>query len=161
MTETAILAKEFSQEPKHVQAVIDLLDQGNTIPFIARYRKEMTGAMDDQLLREMSERLDYLRGLDKRRAEIEKALAEQGVGICIFPQTTYTPNRMLVKKVIVESARQVEYVLVWARKQRRSELVEEFINFVRDSLQEEKEHRQPYHMPAYEYIPPADTRYLE
>ena len=79
MTETAILAKEFSQEPKHVQAVIDLLDQGNTIPFIARYRKEMTGAMDDQLLREMSERLDYLRGMDKRRAEIEKALTEQGV----------------------------------------------------------------------------------
>ena len=89
------------------------------------------------------------------------ALAEQGVGICIFPQTTYTPNRMLVKKVIVESARQVEYVLVWARKQRRSELVEEFINFVRDSLQEEKEHRQPYHMPEHEYFPPVDTLYLE
>ena len=89
------------------------------------------------------------------------ALAEQAVGICIFPQTTYTPNRMLVKKVIVDSARQVEYLLVWARKQRRSELVEEFINFVRDSLEEEKEHRQPYHMPEHEYFPPADTRYLE
>ena len=89
------------------------------------------------------------------------ALAEQAVGICIFPQTTYTPNRMLVKKVIVDSERQVEYLLVWARKQRRSELVEEFINFVRDSLQEEKEHRQPYHMPDYEYFPPVDTKYLE
>ncbi len=89
------------------------------------------------------------------------ALAEQAVGICIFPQTTYTPNRMLVKKVIVDSARQVEYLLVWARKQRHSELVEEFINFVRDSLEEEKEHRQPYHMPEHEYFPPADTRYLE
>ena len=89
------------------------------------------------------------------------ALAEQAVGICIFPQTTYTPNRMLVKKVIVDSARQVEYLLVWARKQRRSELVEEFINFVRDSLQEEKEHRQPYHMPEHEYFPPVDTLYLE
>ncbi len=79
MDYTAILAEEFSQNPQYVQAVIDLLDQGNTIPFIARYRKEMTGAMDDQLLRELSERLEYLRGLDKRRAEIEKALTEQGV----------------------------------------------------------------------------------
>ena len=59
---TAILAEEFSQNPQYVQAVIDLLDQGNTIPFIARYRKEMTGAMDDQLLRELAERLEYLRG---------------------------------------------------------------------------------------------------
>ena len=89
------------------------------------------------------------------------ALAEQSVGICIFPQTTYTPNRMLVKKVIVDSARQVEYALVWAKKQRHSELVEEFINFVRDSLEEEKEHKQPYHMPEHEYLPPADTKYLE
>ena len=79
MEHTTILAEEFSQDPKHVQAVIDLLDQGNTIPFIARYRKEMTGAMDDQLLREMSERLEYLRGLDKRRGEIEKSLNELGV----------------------------------------------------------------------------------
>ena len=90
-----------------------------------------------------------------------EALTEQSVGICIFPQTTYTPNRMLVKKVIVESARQVEYILAWPRRQRRSELVEEFINFVRDSLEEEKEHRQPYHMPEHEYIPPSDTKYLE
>ena len=79
MDYTRILAEEFAQAPQCVQAVIDLLDQGNTIPFIARYRKEMTGAMDDQLLRELSERLTYLRGMDKRRGEIEKALADQGV----------------------------------------------------------------------------------
>lgn len=89
------------------------------------------------------------------------ALAEQAVGICIFPQTTYTPNRMLVKKIIVDTSRQVEYLLVWPKKQRHSELVEEFINFVRDSLEEEKEHRQPYHMPEYEYLPPEHTPYLE
>ncbi len=75
----SILAQEFHISPQQVQAVIELLDAGNTIPFIARYRKEATGALDDQLLRELSERLDYLRGLDKRRAEIEKALNEQGV----------------------------------------------------------------------------------
>ena len=79
-----------------------------------------------------------------------------------------TPEKILediyskrVKKVIVDSARQVEYMLVWAKRQRRSELVEEFINFVRDSLEEEKEHRQHYHMPEHEYLPPAGTKYLE
>ena len=74
-----ILAKEFNLRPQQVQAVIELLDAGNTIPFIARYRKEMTGSLDDQVLRELSERLEYLRNLVKRREEIEKTLTEQGV----------------------------------------------------------------------------------
>ncbi|MBR1585185.1 MAG: RNA-binding transcriptional accessory protein, partial [Clostridia bacterium] len=74
-----ILAREFQLRPQQVQAVIDLLDAGNTIPFIARYRKEATGSLDDQVLRELAERLEYLRNLDKRRQEIEKALTEQGV----------------------------------------------------------------------------------
>ncbi len=73
---TAILAREFSLRPQQVQAVIELLDAGNTIPFIARYRKEATGSLDDQVLRELSERLEYLRSLEKRREEIEKALTE-------------------------------------------------------------------------------------
>ena len=73
------LAKEFSIRPQQVQAVIELLDAGNTIPFIARYRKEATGSLDDQLLRELAERLEYLRNLDKRQEEIVKTLAELGV----------------------------------------------------------------------------------
>ena len=75
----AVLAKEFSLRIEQVRAVMELLAAGNTIPFIARYRKEMTGSLDDQVLRELSERLEYLRGLEKRREEIEKALTEQGV----------------------------------------------------------------------------------
>ncbi|MBR4443632.1 MAG: RNA-binding transcriptional accessory protein, partial [Clostridia bacterium] len=75
----AILTREFSLQAWQVQAVIDLLDAGNTIPFIARYRKEATGSLDDQLLRELSERLEYLRNMDKRRDEIAKTLDEQGV----------------------------------------------------------------------------------
>ena len=58
---------------------MELLDAGNTIPFIARYRKEATGSLDDQVLREMAERLEYLRNLDKRREEIRKSLTEQDV----------------------------------------------------------------------------------
>ena len=75
----AVLAREFSLRPEQVRAVIELLDAGNTVPFIARYRKEATGSLDDQLLRELTERLEYLRSLDKRRMEIEKSLAEQQV----------------------------------------------------------------------------------
>lgn len=88
------------------------------------------------------------------------ALAEQDVGICIFPQTTYTPNSMLVNKVITEPARQVEYALVWNKHQANSELVNEFINFVKDCQEEEKHHRHRYILPISEYTPPADTPYL-
>lgn len=63
----AVLSSEFQTAPAIIGKIVSLIDEGNTIPFIARYRKEMTGAMDDQKLREISERLDYLRGLDKRR----------------------------------------------------------------------------------------------
>ncbi|MCR5296861.1 MAG: RNA-binding transcriptional accessory protein [Clostridiales bacterium] len=73
------LAAEFSLRPAQVKAAVDLLDAGNTIPFIARYRKEATGSLDDQVLREMAERLEYLRNLDKRREEIRASLTEQGV----------------------------------------------------------------------------------
>ena len=73
-----ILSREFNLRPEQIKAVIELLDAGNTIPFIARYRKEATGSLDDQVLREVSERLEYLRNLDKRREEISKALTEQG-----------------------------------------------------------------------------------
>ena len=65
-----ILAQELEASPIHVQNVIDLLDQGNTIPFIARYRKEVTGGLDDTVLRALSERLSYLRNLQKRREEV-------------------------------------------------------------------------------------------
>ena len=73
------LAGEFKLRPQQVQAAVELLDAGNTIPFIARYRKEATGSLDDQVLRELAERLEYLRNLKKRREEITSALEEQGV----------------------------------------------------------------------------------
>ena len=79
MDYTSLLASEFSLRPQQVKAAVELLDAGNTIPFIARYRKEATGSLDDQVLREMAERLEYLRNLDKRREEIRKSLAEQEV----------------------------------------------------------------------------------
>lgn len=74
----AILAKEFSQKPEHIKNIILLIDEGNTVPFIARYRKELHGTMDDQLIREIADRLQYLRNLDKRREEILSSIEAQG-----------------------------------------------------------------------------------
>ncbi len=73
-----ILAKEFSQKPEHIKNIISLIDEGNTIPFIARYRKELHGTMDDQLIREIADRLQYLRNLDKRREEVSSSIEAQG-----------------------------------------------------------------------------------
>ena len=72
------LSRELGQAPRHVENVVRLLDEGNTIPFIARYRKELHGAMDDTVLRTLADRLQYLRGLDKRREEVRAAIEGQG-----------------------------------------------------------------------------------
>ena len=72
------LAAELGKDPRHVENVVHLLDEGNTIPFIARYRKELHGAMDDTSLRTLEERLQYLRGLEERREAVKKSIDEQG-----------------------------------------------------------------------------------
>lgn len=72
------ITQEFNLQPEHVKNVVELLDDGNTIPFIARYRKEMTGHIDDQLLRDFADRLTYLRNLEERKEDVKKAIEEQG-----------------------------------------------------------------------------------
>ena len=72
------LCSELNIKEEHCENVIKLLDEGNTVPFIARYRKELTGSMDDQLIRELSSRLDALRALEERKAEITRLIDEQG-----------------------------------------------------------------------------------
>lgn len=71
------LAKELNLKETQVENTVKLLDEGNTIPFIARYRKEMTGSLDDQLVRQLSERLEYLKGLEEKREQIRKLIGEQ------------------------------------------------------------------------------------
>ena len=73
-----LLAEELNQNPQYVENVVKLIDEGNTIPFIARYRKELHGAMDDTVLRTLDERLAYLRGLEERRETVKAAICEQG-----------------------------------------------------------------------------------
>lgn len=88
------------------------------------------------------------------------ALAEQNAGVCIFPMTTYNESDLIVKKIITESARQVEYALIWKRNERLTVIEQEFINFVQDCLEEERRGTQSYRMPESEYLPPEDTKYL-
>ena len=68
------LAQELGRTEEHVQNVADLIDGGATIPFIARYRKELHGSMDDQLLRQLADRLQYLRNLESRKGEVKSAI---------------------------------------------------------------------------------------
>ncbi len=71
------LKEEFNLKSEHINNIINLIDEGNTIPFIARYRKELTGSLDDQILRELSERLTYLRNLDEKREQVRSSILEQ------------------------------------------------------------------------------------
>lgn len=73
-----VLSRELDRREDQIQNVIRLIDEGNTIPFIARYRKELHGAMDDTALRDLAGRLQYLRNLEKRRAEVKAAIEHQG-----------------------------------------------------------------------------------
>ena len=78
MNITKIIANELNVEEKQVESAISLIDQGNTIPFIARYRKEATGGLSDEVLRDLGERLTYLRNLETRKDEILRLIDEQG-----------------------------------------------------------------------------------
>lgn len=72
------LAEEFKLRQEQVDNTVSLIDDGKTIPFIARYRKELTGSLDDQLLRELNDRLTYLRNLESRKEEVRSSIEEQG-----------------------------------------------------------------------------------
>ena len=73
----ALIGSELNVKPKQVQAAVELLDEGNTVPFIARYRKEVTGELQDEQLRTIEERIKYLRNLETRRQEIIASITEQ------------------------------------------------------------------------------------
>ena len=77
-TISEILSAELGQKQEYIENVITLMDEGNTIPFIARYRKEMHGAMDDTVLRTLETRLAYLRNLQQRRDEVKNSIENQG-----------------------------------------------------------------------------------
>ena len=73
-----VLASELEVEAWQVEAAVKLIDEGNTIPFISRYRKEITGSLNDEVLRNLHERLNYLRNLEDRKAQVIASIEEQG-----------------------------------------------------------------------------------
>ena len=73
-----ILKQEFNLKDEQVNNTLNLIDEGNTIPFIARYRKEMTGEMSDVILRQFNDRLTYLRNLQSRKEDVQRIIEEQG-----------------------------------------------------------------------------------
>ena len=73
-----VLAEELNVREEQVDAAVKLIDEGNTIPFIARYRKEMTGSLNDEVLRALSERLTYLRNLEDRKKQVLSSIEDQG-----------------------------------------------------------------------------------
>ena len=72
------IAQELNVKPTQVENAVKLIDEGNTIPFIARYRKEATGGLSDEILRDLGERLNYLRNLENRKEEVKNSIEEQG-----------------------------------------------------------------------------------
>lgn len=72
------LAEELQIRPGQAQAAVKLIDEGNTIPFISRYRKEATGALNDEVLRNLYERLNYLRNLEEKKKQVLSSIEEQG-----------------------------------------------------------------------------------
>ena len=92
----AILAAGLEKSVQHIKNVIDLIDEGNTIPFIARYRKEMTGTMDDVTLRKLYDRLLYLRGMQERQEAVIRLIEEQG------KLTDELENKILMAKTMQE-----------------------------------------------------------
>ena len=73
-----VLAEELGIKASQAEAAVKLIDEGNTIPFIARYRKEATESLNDEILRKLYERLNYLRNLEERKEQIRVSIQEQG-----------------------------------------------------------------------------------
>ena len=91
-----VLREEFKLEMWQVEATVKLIDEGNTIPFIARYRKEVTGSLNDEVLRDLNERLTYLRNLDEKKKQVLSSIEEQG------KLTEELKNQLLEAKTLVE-----------------------------------------------------------
>ena len=147
-----IIAEELQVKNNQVESAINLIDEGNTIPFIARYRKEVTGGLSDEQLRILGERLDYLRNLEKRKEEVIKSITEQGklteeiskaiqnATILSEVEDIYRPYKQKKKtRATVAKSKGLEplaqIILIQQEKRPINEIAKEYINI--DNLSEE------------------------
>ena len=138
------LTKEFDLKKTHVENTVKLIDDGNTIPFIARYRKEMTGALDDQVLRQLFERLEYLRNLEEQRAKVYATIEEQGA-------MTEEIARALENAVTLTEIEDIYRPYRPKRKTRASVAKEKGLQPLADVIYEQKNDADPAEL-AKEYI---------
>ena len=146
------IAEELNIKNTQVENAVKLIDEGNTIPFIARYRKEATGGLSDEILRDLGERLTYLRNLETRKSEVIKSIGEQGkltdeLTIAIADAETlaevedlYRPYKQKKKtRATVAKAKGLEPLadIIFAQEDTRpiDEIAEEYVNI--DTLSEE------------------------
>ncbi len=133
-----VIASELKIRTAQVETVIRLIDEGNTIPFIARYRKEMHGGLNDEVLRDLDERLTYLRGLEERKETVLKSIEEQGklteelkrsIGdamTLVAVEDLYRPYKQKRRtRAMIAKEKGLEGLAVWLRMQRCDHPVEE------------------------------------
>ena len=143
-----IIAQELGVGSGQVQAAIDLIDEGNTIPFIARYRKEATGGLDDEQLRTLSERLNYLRNLEERKQQVIASIEEQGnmtpellaqitaAETLVSVEDLYRPFKPKRRtRATVAKEKGLEPLAVWMMAQEGGSLAEEAAGFVNPDLE--------------------------
>ena len=138
------LSAEFNLRTHHAENIINLIDDGNTIPFIARYRKEQTGSCDDQVLREFADRLKYLRNLEKRKEEITSSITEQG-------KMTEEIALALEKAETMTEVEDIYRPYKQKRKTRASMAIEKGLQGLADFILAQGEKDKPYEK-AKEYI---------
>ena len=143
------IATELNIKETQVKSTINLIDEGNTIPFIARYRKEATGGLSDEILRDLGERLAYLRNLETRKADVSRIIEEQGklteeITKALEEATTltevediYRPYKQKKKtRATIAKAKGLEPLaeIIFAQKETRSvlDIAKEFINPEKD-----------------------------
>lgn len=132
------LKEELGIRLEQVEAAVELLDQGNTIPFIARYRKEATGALDDEILRKLEERLQYLRNLEQKKQQVIASIAEQGkltkeyekqiaqAGTLVEVEDLYRPYRPKRRtRATIAKEKGLEPFAAWILLQETADTIEE------------------------------------
>lgn len=135
-TITQAIAKELGISVKQVRTTVGLLDEGNTIPFIARYRKEMTGELDENVLRDIEERLSYLRNLGDRKKDVLRSIEEQG-------KLTKELQEQILKAVKLQEVEDLYRPFRQKRKTRASAAKEKGLEPLADWVMEQRRQGQP------------------
>ncbi len=151
------LAEEFDIKVKQVENTVALIDEGNTIPFIARYRKEVTGGLSDELLRDLDERLKYLRGLEERKEEVLRLIEEQGKLTDELAEEIKKAEVLQRVEDLYKPFKQKKQTRAGKAKERGLEPLAMMINMQQEKSGDPLEFAKPYVDPEKEVPTPEDA----